>query len=207
MAVPACSPSSELRDAVDADRERDGTRVDGIDDGWYHAITPEWTIRPASPDVQIVLVEGLVFAEQTIESIEPFGACDAACLEVATTFAEASAANWDLDMLYWASCDNCESWFLALVEVNDGVARSIGRDAAIDVLQPIDTEDEVRLVFDDYNLIRSTEDGWEVIRIDTPSCTDEDTPHGRWSVSFAGQIAELESFVLSGTTDGEVLCA
>ena len=206
FALSACSPNSELRDAVEADRENDGTRLDGIDDGWYREITPEWQIRLASPETPIVLVEGLAFGEQTIESFEPLGAFDAACLDVAIPFAEVSAGDWELDMLFWGRCGNCESSFVALIEVEDGVARSIGSDAAIEVLEPIDTEDEVRIVFDAYDLIRSTEDGWEVIRIDTPPCSTEDTPHGRWSVSFAGQVTELESYVVPGDTGGGGTC-
>jgi hypothetical protein len=207
VAVSACSPTSELRDAVEADREYDGTRADGIDDGWYRPITAsELTVGPTLPDVALVLVTGSVFDEQIIESIEPVGACDPACLGVASTFAEAQAENRELDLLHRSFCDNCEEGFMALVAVENGAARSVDRDEAIEMLQPIDTEDEVRIVFDDYDLIRSVEDGWEVIRTDTPSCTDEDTPHGRWSVTSTGDVSELESFVAPGSTEGGVAC-
>ena len=95
---------------------------------------------------------------------------------------------------------------MALVAVEHGVARSIDRKEAIELLQPIDTEDEVRVVFDDFDLMRSVEDGWEVIRTDTPSCTDEDTPHGRWRVSSTGEVSELEWFVAPCSTEGRVAC-
>lgn len=205
--MSACSPTSELRDAVEADRDDDGTRSDGIDDGWYRPISAsELTIGPALPDVALALVTGSVFDEQIIESIEPIGACDSGCLGAASAFAAVKAANRELDLLHRSFCDNCESGFMALVAVEDGAARSVGRDAAIELLQPIDTEDEVRIVFDDYDLIRSVEDGWEVIRTDTPSCTDDDTTHGRWSVASTGHVSELDSFVAPGSTEGGVAC-
>lgn len=191
---------------MEADREIDGTRLDGVDDGWYQTTSPKWELLPGSPKVQLALVEGVFAREQTIDSITPFDACDAACLDVATPFAETSAENSDLTRLYTGWCHDCESSFIALVEVNDGVARSVGRDAAIDLLQPIDTEDEVRVAFGWFNLIRTTEDGWEVIRIDTPPCSTEDTKHGRSSVSFAGEVTELESFVVPGHTGGGGTC-
>ena len=169
IVVSACSAGSELRDAVEAEREYDGTRVDGSADGWHRDIVPpDPQIRPMRTDVQLSLVEGWVFEEQSIESIEALGACDAACLEVATAFAEASANNRELDLLYRRFCDNCDEWFVALIEVEDGAARSVGRDAAIEMLQPIDTGNEVRIAFDDYDLIRRVEDGWTLVKFISP---------------------------------------